>query len=58
MLSLFGQSQQVKADILQRSEKYLVKLLEPVGECSTFDALRYPLSMNEKKYFKTTTNFY
>ena len=44
-LSLFGQSQQAKAGILQ----YLVKLLERAGECNTFDDLRYHLYMNKRK---------
>ena len=48
-LSLFSQSQLAKADILQGSEQYLVKQLEPVGECNTFDDLRYHLYMNKIK---------
>ena len=36
-LSLFLHSQQAKPDILQRSEQYLVKLLEPEGEYNIFE---------------------
>ena len=46
-LSLFGQ--QVKTDIFQRTEQYLVKLLEPAGECNTFDVLLHHSPMNNKK---------
>ena len=48
-LSLFGQSQQAKADILQESEQYPAKLLEPAGECNTFDDLRYHWYVNKRK---------
>ena len=34
---------------MQRSEQFLDKLLEPAGECNTFDDLLYHLYMNERK---------
>ena len=48
-LSLFGQYQQTKADILQGSGQYCVKLLEPAGECNTFDDLCYHFRRNKRK---------